>query len=144
MAAFRTITVIMLYAAAQLTAVGCASSKETALIAFFKNQRDFPSYTAKELEERWERVVDKHHAIQKGMSVERVVEILGLPDTDFAKHGKTAWVRPEEGVLQYSAGAAATPSNTAILKVFHVYFDGEGKVSKVAKNSGFVFAPPPR
>ena len=115
---------------------GCAFSKETTLIAFFRSQRSFPEYTQSELEARWEKIVDKHGLIRPGMSIEEVVAALGLPDTDVAKHGKTAWVRPEDGILQYSPGAAATSKNTESLKIFHVYFDTKGRVSKTVKNGG--------
>ena len=135
---------LTLCAAILVQTSGCASSKETALIAYFRSQRSFPEYTQNELEARWEKIVDKHRLIRVGMSIEEVVAVLGLPDTDVAKHGKTAWVRPEDGILQYSAGAVATPKNTALLKIFHVYFDTKGKVSKTVKNGGFIFTPPPR
>lgn len=137
-------TCVLISLAMQLLTTGCSSNENKSVNAFFATQRNFPEYTQQELEERWSGVIAKHDEIRKGMSVEEVVAVLGLPDTDFAKHGKTAWVRPEENILQYSPGATATANNTNVLRVFHVHFDGKGRVSKTVKNGGFIFAPPPR
>ncbi|MCD8062410.1 MAG: hypothetical protein LUE13_08770 [Akkermansiaceae bacterium] len=86
---FLCLTVLLLTA-------GCVFRKETALEKFFK-QKEFPPYiTQKELEKDWERIIENHRKIQKGMDVEQVIAMLGIPDIDSAKHGKTAWVRSEK------------------------------------------------
>lgn len=78
------------------------------------------------------------------MDAEQVIAILGMPDADFAIYGKTAWVRPEKNVLQYSIYSTYRQRKKPPLHVLHVYFDNEGKVLKTVRNGGFLFFPPLR
>lgn len=124
---------------------GCASNEEeNVLMKFFKGQRNFPTYSETELANRWERILEKHQTIREGMTVEEVVKILGLPDSELATNSGPTWVLPEKGILQYSPGISTKPRHGQDIRVFHVHFDEHGKVLRTATNEGFITAAPPR
>lgn len=144
MEGFRMVKRLLCVTTLLLTS-GCTSNEEGhALMKFFKDKKNFPSYSKTELASRWAAVVKKRKTILKGMGVEEVVGVLGFPDSELGTNVGPNWVLPEKCILQYSPGVAATPGDDKKIKVFHVYFDEHGKVLKTSINEGFITTASPR
>lgn len=101
-------------------------------------------YSEAQLRASWERVEENLSQVQPGMSIAEVLKKLGNPDWKIDTRGRTVWVSPKDGVLQYTRLFGDHSSSKGFLRHIHIFFDADAKVEKVLKNGPSIFASPPR